>query len=56
MEGRLRSCGNFESISLDAGTSFIGLTLRHKERDATRGTRGVRTLSSPIQSRRRREP
>ena len=26
-DGRLRFCGNFKSISRDAGTSFIGLTL-----------------------------
>src|ERR1700741_5427224 len=31
MMGDLRSCGNFKSISPDAGTSFITLTLRlHK--------------------------
>jgi hypothetical protein len=31
MMGDLRSCGNFTSISPDAGTSFISLTLRlHK--------------------------
>jgi hypothetical protein len=27
MDGRLRFCGNFKSISRDAGTSFVGLTL-----------------------------
>ena len=43
-DGRLRSCGNFKSISRDAGTSFIGFTLCTKERVAKRGTTGTRTF------------
>src|SRR5215468_6877996 len=50
-DGRLKFCGNFKSISRDAGTSFIGLTLRStKERDAKRGRQVCALLSSLIRS------